>query len=238
MYHSPEGVKMKAERKRLAEFYQHVQREIKPLKVSNPYTKYFNFTIDSHQSRRDNEKYLSIMDCITLFFQHQRETYVENGEVCVVTHLIDVVITHFIMRRLFNTTLDELPPQTRNFYNQIEKYIIEMALEKHIDVLAYWIYRFTMRKITTLSNSRSAEHAARLLEYEYLVSKRDANGIAYRLRFRPDEFGNTTPGLELVQLAYLKKRASKKQKEEYDAFLPQLIEIFKAFDPDYKDGEY
>ena len=239
LMHSPEGVKIRRERARLMELYQHVQRLIETLVVVNPYTQYLDFAVSSQKTRRDHEKYLTLMDCVTLFHQHQREIFTDaSGQKCVRTHLIDVAIAHFMARRLFPVTLDELPPQTRSFFDKNEAYIVKLADEKHVDVLNVWIYRLDMRRVTKLSNSRTAEHADRLIAYEYMVCRRDENGIAYRLRFTPEENGHIRPGLQLADLSYLKKRATKKEREEYDAFIPYLKEIFKALDPTYEDGEY
>ena len=115
-FRSEEGSKLRAEKERLVRFYQHVQREIKPLEVSNKYSTSLDFKADNHRSRRDNNKYLVMLECLTLLFQNPREqiTTNSNNKVTVKTHLIDMALGNFLARRLFRATLDELPrrPET------------------------------------------------------------------------------------------------------------------------------
>ena len=216
-------------------FYQHVQREIKPLTVLNPYAKYLSFKADNHRSRRDHQKYLILIECVTLLFQYQRE---QKGSV-VKTHLIDIALTHFLIRRIFKATLDELPPQTRGFFRRVISYLKNKAEEQETDMLNLWISRREIRELVKLSNTRVHEHITRLISYEYMFSKREADGFRYRLSFRPDEdSASLTGGLELASLSHLKKKCSRQEREEYETFIPHLQEIFKALDPNYTDGEY
>ena len=95
-----------------------------------------------------------------------------------------------------------------------------------------------MRELTKLSNNRVHEHASRLLSYEYMLAKREAEGFKYRLSFRPDEDTDSlNSNLNLVSISTLKKKASRQEKEEYDAFIVHLKEIFKAIDPSYTEDE-
>ena len=234
LFKSNEGVKLREEKERLTKFYQHVQREIKPLTVLNPYAKYLSFKADNHRSRRDHQKYLILIECVTLLFQHQRE---QKGSV-VKTHLIDIALTHFLIRRLFKATLDELPPQTRGFFRKIVEYLKEQAEAKDCDILNLWISRREMRRYTKLSNTRVSEHSNRLVSFEYMSTKRDSDGLKFRLSFRPDyDSFDMSSRLELVSLSSLKKKASREERSEYDAFTLHLKEIFKALDPTYADGE-
>ena len=57
----------------------------------------------------------------------------------VKTHLIDIAIAHFMIRRLFKTTLDELPAQTRRFLNQVVSYILKIAKDKNQDPTHIWL---------------------------------------------------------------------------------------------------
>ena len=43
--------------------------------------------------------------------------------------------------------------------------------------------------------------------------------------------------MRLARIEDLIKKASRKEKEEYEAFKPNLEQIFLALDPQYKGGE-
>ncbi len=239
-FRSEEGGRLRLEKEQLIRFYNHVQREIEPWEVSNIYSKSLDFKADNHRARRDHDKYLMIIESLTLFFQRQRHQYVgSDGRRTVKTHLIDIVIAGFIARRLFKTTLDELPPQTRNFFQKIVKCMQDKSETEDCDILNVCITRKEMRELTKLSNNRVHEHAHRLFLFEYMSSKREADGFRYRLTFRPDEAGdNISNNLNLVSINTLKKKATREEREEYQTFVPHLQETFKSLDPSYKDGEY
>ena len=162
LFRSVEGVKLKEEKARLIKFYNHIQKEVKLLTVVNPYSNHLSFKADNHRSRRDHEKYLILIECVTPLFQYQRErTKDSQGNEIVKTHLIDIAITHFLARRLFKATLDELPPQTRGFFRKVIEYLKQQAEEKNCDILNLWTSRKEMREYTKLSNTRVSEHSNR-----------------------------------------------------------------------------
>jgi len=239
LLHSPEGVLLKKNRETICDFYRHVQREIRPYPVLNPHSKNLSFNAQSHQARRDHQKYLTLLNCVTILNQHQRILVMREGELCLTTHLVDIALTNFIARRIFARSLDELPIQTRNFVTSLVKYFIGYAKKKQVDFDQLWFYRKDMREITALSNTRVHEHAGRLVDYEYLTTRRDQNGIAYRFLFEPDsENANLINMLKLVRMEDLAKKATKKERQEYKDFVPSLKQIFSALDSSYEDGEF
>jgi len=230
--HSYEGIKMIQEKEQLTELFQHLQREIKSMPVFNQYAPYLDFTAENHQTRRHNEKYLILMDCITLLFQNQRELIERNGVKMIKTHLIDVALANFIAKRIFTKSLDELPPQTRHFLNQIKDFILTESKKENIDPVNCWIYRRQMREITGLSNNRVHEHAHRLENYDYLSCRKDHGGFAYRMIYF-EKNGHARSALSLVEIKILLKKAGQAEREEYKNFSPYLSEIFESLDPSF-----
>ena len=237
---SPEGIRALEVKKECQKFYQHVQMEFQPYHgTQNRYIDHLSFNTENQRTRRDNEKYLATIDCITLLFFKHRETFTDtHGHHYLRTHLIDIVLAHFIVRRLFTTTVEDLPPQAKNFYSKICRHLQEESVSKDTDILSLWLNRKQMREITRLSNTRVSVYSKLLEDYGYFASKRFADGIYYRLCFEPDLEGNISSKLNLKNLDFLKKKATRHEREEYEAFIPYLKEIFKALDPTYQDGEY
>jgi DNA primase catalytic core len=233
---SPDGIKLLEERERLCDFYRHVQREVKTLPVLNYLTPYLEFSSESHQARRDHKKYLTLCEIITLIFQKQREKIYKDGKLCVKTHLIDLALCHFIFRRIFGRSLDDLPIQTRNFMDKLIKYFLEVSKSKEIPFDQIWFSRKEMTEITRLSMNRTHVHINKLLFNEYVICRRDQNGFSYRFNFNVDAVGNIET-IRLARMADLLKKVSRKEREEYEVFKPNLEKIFKALDPEYKGGE-
>jgi hypothetical protein len=150
---------------------------------------------------------------------------------------VDIAITHFITRRIFAKSLDELPSQTRNFVTKLTGHFSHYAKEHGLDFDQIWFYRKEMREITGLSNTRVHEHTNRLTDFEYLTSRRDPNGIAYRFLIEPASAGSFRGLMKLASFDDLIRHAPKKERQEYKDFLPSLEKIFNALDPAYTGGE-
>ena len=156
-----------------------------------------------------------------------------EGSLCAVTHLIDIALTNFIARRVFASSLEELPPQTISFVGTLVKHFKNVVKEKQMDFEHMWFYRREVRKITGLSNTRVHKHINLMVDHEILTSKRDQNGFAYRFIFEPEqsENGLHIDRLQLVRIGTILKRATKKERQEYKDFIPYLKQIFLALDP-------
>jgi|GEM_PF-1223733 len=233
---SPDGVALRKERDTICDFYRHVQREIKPLSILNTFSKYFSFNTRSHQARREHQMYLTLLNCITLLNQFQREKVYKDGELYVKTHPIDIALTNFLARNIFARCLEYLPPQTTLFMNSVADHFMKEAKKNSIEFEQIWFYRKEAREITGLSNTRTHEHINRMVDHEILVCRRDANGLSYRFLMKSQDDGSIDR-LNLVRMSEILKHSSKKERQEYEAFKLSLEEIFKALDPDYKGGE-
>jgi len=231
--YSPEGLKLRKQKEKLSIFYQHVQREIKPLEVLNFYSPFLDYDADDHLARRNNRKYLTIVNLVTLIHQHQREIIDNNSKRCVRTHIIDIAIGHFIFRRLFKNSLDDLPVQSRNLLNILIKHFLEKSKKEHVEFNKIQFYRKEVCKVSRLSMTRVHEHIRKLMFNEYLIDRRDASGIAYRFNFSVTDNGEITK-LRLATIKDLLKKASAKEKNDYETFKPSLVLIFKALDPSYE----
>jgi DNA primase len=238
LLHSPDGVLLRKQKEILCDFYRHVQREIQGLDVINTFSPFLSFNATTHQARRDHQKYLTLIDTITLLNQHQREKIYKDGRLCVKTHPVDIAEANFLARRIFARALDELPIQTRNFVEFLGKHYLDYAKANQVDFSQVWFYRKDAREITGLSNTRVHEHINRIVDFEYLTIRRDANGLGYRFLFEPNmERGFFTSLLKLVEMPEILKHASKKERQEYKDSAGYLQEIFKALDPSYETGE-
>ena len=69
-----EGLVAKEEKKDLLRVLRNAQRLLQPLAVVNPYADELTFTAERTRTRRDHEKYLTLIDVIALLHQHQRTT--------------------------------------------------------------------------------------------------------------------------------------------------------------------
>jgi DNA primase catalytic core len=233
---SPEGVVLRKERETICDFYRHVQRELKPWPILNEFSKILSFHTRSHQARRENQMYLTLLNCLTILNQRHRERIIKNGETYIKTHPIDIAWCNFMAKHVFSHSAEELSPQTLVFMKTLVRYFIEEAEKQGVEFDQLWFRRKEARQITGLGNSRAAVNLDKMVDYEILTCRRDQNGLMYRFLYKPDidyEIDNLDR-LKLVRMADILKHASKKERQEFEAFKPSLEKIFKALDPKYK----
>lgn len=82
-----------------------------------------SFVDAAPRNRRDHEKYLSLIEAVTLLHQYQREIKtVPQGE-ALIEYLevtpTDIALANRLARAVLGQSLDELPPQTRRLLHLI-----------------------------------------------------------------------------------------------------------------------
>jgi DNA primase catalytic core len=104
------GLQARIERDRLVKRHQNAQRLLEPLAVVNPYADRLTFLNDRTRTRRDHEKYLTLIDVIALLQQHQRPIRsVRHGEGeirYVEVQLGDIALANQLAHEVLGRTLD------------------------------------------------------------------------------------------------------------------------------------
>jgi DNA primase len=196
-----EGLQRKHEKQAILAIHRNAQRLLRPLAVVNPYADRLTFLDDRTRTRRDHEKYLTLIDTIALLHQHQRQIHstVIAGQPVeyIEASLSDIELANKIAHEVLGTSLDELPPQTRRVFAQVRALVrsrmrAQGALQKDIR-----FSRAELRAATGASDTQLKVHLARLAELEYLLIHRAlrGQGFAYELLDdRGDEGSNDDSG--------------------------------------------
>ncbi len=178
-----EGMLARRRRRELLELHRDVQRLLRPLPVVNPYALRLTFLDCQTRTRRDHEKYLTLIDAITLLHQHQRPTCrgLDGGETVeyLEVTLEDIEIANRLAAEVLGRSLDELPPQTRRFLADLDRLIAEDCGRLEVDRVDY---RFTRRQVaedTDWSYFQVRKHLDRLVELEYVVPHRGSRGQSF-----------------------------------------------------------
>jgi len=66
------GLLASVDKQQKVALHQNAQRLLKPLAVVNPFADKLSFLDNQTRTRRDHEKYLTLIDSIALLHQHQR----------------------------------------------------------------------------------------------------------------------------------------------------------------------
>ncbi len=178
-----EGLLTKQNKQQLLTLHHNAQRLLKSLHVVNPYAEQLTFLDDRTRTRRDHEKYLTLIESITLLHQYQREikTIEHNDEVIeyIEVTLDDIEMANQLANDILGRTLDELPPQTRRLLTLIHTMVVEQCQAQSIDQNHYHFSRREIRDYTNWGNTQLKVHLHRLEEMEYLLPHRGKRGQSY-----------------------------------------------------------
>lgn len=184
-----EGQRARKDKKKLIKLHQNAQRLLRPLGVTNPYADYLTFLDDKTRMRRDHEKYLGLIDAITLLHQYQREIIKDNhaGETSeyVAVTLDDIELANSLAHEVLGRSLDELPPQTRRLLTLITDMVQAACAREKIEQSAYRFTRRQVRHACGWTDFQVKKHMRRLEELEYVLVHSGSRGksIVYELLY-------------------------------------------------------
>jgi hypothetical protein len=174
---------------RLLVQHRHAQRLLRPLKVLNPYADQLTFLSDKTRTRRDHEKYLTLIDTIALLHQYQRDrrTVQQEGETLEYIEATreDIAQANALAHEVLGRSLDELPPQTRRVLARVIEMVTAACAAQQLPRAQYRFSRREVREYTGLSDTQLRVHLERLVALEYLLVHRGMRGqsFVYELLF-------------------------------------------------------
>jgi DNA primase len=176
------GLQAKVERAQLLKLHQNAQRLLQPLAVVNPYAQHLTFLDDRTRTRRDHEKYLTLIDAVALLHQHQRpikSTASAQPIRYVEATLDDIALANRLAHDVLGRTLDELPPQTRRLLKLVASMVEAQCAEHSIKRSDYRFSRRQVREHTRWGDTQLKIHLGRLVELEYLLVHRGGRGQSF-----------------------------------------------------------
>jgi DNA primase len=178
-----QGLKAKQDKTRLIRLHQNAQRLLRTLAVVNPYADRLTFLSDKTRTRRDHEKYLTLIDTIALLHQHQRPVKTMQGAGQAVEYIEvtarDITQANALAHEVLGRSLDELPPQTRRLLASVAEYVRSQAREQAIPQADVRFTRKDVRQATGWGDTQLRVHLERLHELEYLIAHRGMRGQCY-----------------------------------------------------------
>ena len=161
----------------------------------NPYAGQLTFLDDKTRTRRDHEKYLTLIDSIALLHQYQRKVkaLAHNGKSVsyVEVTLDDIATANRLASEVLGKTLDELPPQTRKLLTLITD-LVKTQCQKQ--AIAQRDFRFSRREVRQLcgwSETQVRVHMQRLVSMEYLLTHRGGRGQSFEYELLYNGEGDT-----------------------------------------------
>jgi DNA primase len=194
-----DGLMAREEREHLCARQQNAQRLLRPLAVVNPYADQLTFMDDRTRTRRDHEKYLTLIDTIALLHQYQRPvqstmhrgTLIEYIEVT----LADIAQANALAHDMLGRSLDELPPQTRGLLRALCAMVEARMQSEAIPRSEVRFSRRDVREATAWGDTQLRVHLDRLVAMEYLLVHRGSRGQSFVYELLYDGDGSAAPYL-------------------------------------------
>jgi hypothetical protein len=149
----------------------------------NPYSRLLTFPDERTRLRRDHEKYLTLIDTITLLHQHQRPILTTLREGAVLEYIEvtvdDIAVANTLAHEALGRSLDELQPQTRRLLMLMDERVRAHCEQLAIDRAEYRFSRREMREHTGLGDTQLRLHLERLVELEYVLTHKGGRGQSF-----------------------------------------------------------
>jgi DNA primase catalytic core len=202
--HSLPGVLEKAESEEIKRLHHNAQRMLKPLAVVNPFVEYLTYPSERLIHRREQRKYLSLINSIALLHQYQREIKTaRRGDIeieYVEVELSDIALANELAEEILGKAMDELAPPVRGMFEAIREACREKATELKIKAEDVQLTRREIRETTGWSDWQVRMYCQKLVEMEYLFAVQSLNGkpSVYQLASDAESEVQTLRGLTSV----------------------------------------
>ena len=178
-----DGAIRKRRRPRVLALHRNAQRLLRPLEIRNPHSPDLTFLNKTTRTRRDQEKYLSLIDAVALLHQHQRQVRSEevDGEQVeyIEVSLEDIAIANRLAGEALGHMLDELPPQTRLFLDHLRRLVLERCEERGIERSECRFSRWEVCQASGWSYPQVRRHLDRLVDMEYVLVHHGGQGARF-----------------------------------------------------------
>ena len=175
-----EGILAAEQRKDIQRLMQNAQTLIAPMRIANPFARHLTFTTGRTRTRRDHEKYLTLIDTIALLHQHQRQSIkhsIGGREIEMLPVTIeDIEAANRIAPEVLGRSLDELPPQSRRLLESIKQLIRAKMKAEKIEQRITLFSRKELRDKTGWSEFQVRTHLDRLETMEYVHRRSGKQG--------------------------------------------------------------
>ena len=192
-----DGLRLKKQRQRTLALLRNAQRLLEPVDVVNPWADRLTFTAERTRTRRDHEKYLTLIDAIALLHQHQRPresdtdglpagASAQEGKSFVRVALDDIALANRLAPELLGRSLDELPPQTRRVLEAVKAIVRERSEAEQIEQRLCFFSRREVRARLGWSVTQIRLHLDRLRELEHIAARYGRPGSSYQYELLTD----------------------------------------------------
>ena len=163
--------------------HRNAQRLLRPLNIVIPFADEINFPTQWLRTRRDHERFLSLLEIVAFLHQHQRPIRTnDNGAEYIEATVEDYAITYDLAATVFVQSVHDLTKPARDLYERIKAMVKRDLQQLDISQKDYWFTRRNIREYTRLPDHQIKRTIRQLEDLEYLDVRRSCNGGKHRYR--------------------------------------------------------
>ena len=181
-----EGFRRKLAREAILKKHHAFQRLLRPLPVFNPFAALLTFSDERMLMRRDQPKYLALIETVAFLHQMQKpvKQLTEGGKAFdyVEVSLRDIALANELAIEILGRSLDELSGPSRRLLLLTEEMVAARARERGETAPNVFFTRRELREFTRWSDYQIHHYLNQLVALEYLVPVCGRNGSQYQYR--------------------------------------------------------
>lgn len=209
-----EGHRARGKAHEVAALHQDVQRLLRPIQVVIPFAHLLTFPNDSPRTRRDNPRFLNLLEVSGFVHQYQRPLrrfdtgalsdklliHLADEELPlyrVEATLADYEVAYTLAADLLYESLHDLKKPLRAFFQQVRDLFVETAKTSATRISEVTLLTRQIRERTHLPHHTVKRSLNELVELEYLAVTKGERGApnGYRLVDLPEKKDGLIPGL-------------------------------------------
>jgi DNA primase len=138
------------------------------------------------RGRRDNDRFLSLIEGIAFLHQHQRTIGTDGNTEYIEASIEDYVHAHDLAHQVFAQAGSDLPKPTADFYNDMKRIVRDWSRAGKCRFDDITFSRRQIREETKLPDHIVKRHMRAIEELEYVQVQRAPQGGAFVYRLLPD----------------------------------------------------
>jgi len=175
--------------------HHNAQRLLEPVRIFIPYVSLLSFPKRWLRTRRDHERFLSLVDASAFLHQHQREggTTEEEGKSVrfIRASLEDYRLAYSLANEVLRSTLHELTRGAQELWGILREMVCEQSQGR--DIYEVCFTRRDVRSYSGWPDRKVRDALQELVEMEYIGALSGSQGRTYQYRLLT--FSETTPSV-------------------------------------------
>jgi hypothetical protein len=178
-----EGKREAEEAKRLLELHWNAQRLLEPVEVVIPWSKLLTFPTRWLRTRRDDERFLNLIEASAFYHQYQRPRVERAKRPTIEAVEDDYAVAYNLAAHVFAASLSDVKKPARDLLERMQGLCVKLAHERSLPPERVALTRREVREATGLPDLQVWRLLQELVSLEHVVLAAGSNGK--RCYYRP-----------------------------------------------------